>query len=172
LKRTPLVIDLPYPNFECIEQSVYNAMVITPAYAGLHGELSAILQYTYHFFYFEEYNYKDISEVLFRISLAEMEHLEILGKLLLKLGVDPVFSMCPPYQYNFYNTSKINYNKTPQKMLLDDISGELSAINEYENMMKRLKSEEVSAVISRIILDEQLHVKALKECLESISKTK
>lgn len=172
MKRTPLVIDLPYPNIEDIEPSIYNAMVITPAYAGLHGELSAILQYTYHFFYFEKLGHLEIADVVFRISLAEMEHLETLGKLLLKLGVDPVFSICPPYQYNFYNTSKISYNTTPQKMLLDDIAGELSAINEYENMIKRLKSEEVSAVISRIILDEQLHVKALKECLEGICKTK
>lgn len=162
-------VDLPYPSLDNIKPDGISAKIISPAYSGQESELTAVMQYMYHHFYFEDID-EEIASGLIKISLAEMEHFEILGKLLLKLGVDPVYTWCPPLKWNFYNTSGVSYTKTPQKMLMDDITGELLAIKEYEKMLSCLRSEEVSAVISRIILDEQLHVKILKEYLEKINK--
>ena len=53
-------------------------------------------------------------------------------------------------------------------MLLDDISGEITAINSYKDMEKKLP-ENVAAIIARIRLDEELHVKALKSLMEKLS---
>ncbi len=159
----PLKIELPYPDLEKIKPCKQTACIIAPAYAGLHGEITATLQYVYHRFNFLQEQDEETAELLMRIALSEMEHVEILGNTLIKLGVKPVYSLSPPYKYNFYNTSMVSYSNTPQKMLLDDISDELSAIVMYEEIIKRLCDESVQAVISRIILDEQLHVRALKE---------
>ena len=161
----PLKIELPYPDVDKVKPNKHSASIISPAYAGLHGEITATLQYLYHRFNFLQENDLKTAETLLSISLAEMEHVEILGKTLLQLGVKPVYSLSPPYKYNFYNTSFVSYSNTPEKMLLDDISDELSAINQYEEMIKRLDDEYVEAIISRIILDEQLHVRALKEII-------
>lgn len=161
----PLKIDLPLPDIEKIQPCKTTAMIIAPAYAGLHGEITATLQYIYHHFNFLAEGDQDTADVLMQIAVAEMEHVDILGKMILKLGVQPVYSLNPPYKYNFYNTSAVAYSNSPQKMLLDDISGELSAITQYENILKNLNNEPVEAVITRIILDEQLHVRALKELL-------
>lgn len=162
-------VDLPYPSLDSIEPDAISAKIISPAYSGQESELTAVMQYVYHHFYFEE-GWEEIANGLMKIAIAEMEHFEILGKLLLKLGVDPVYTWCPPLKWNFYNTGSVSYTKTPQKMLMDDITGELLAIKEYEKMISCLQNEEVSAVIARIILDEQLHVKILKGYLEKISK--
>ncbi len=162
-------VDLPYPSLDSIEPDAISAKIISPAYSGQESELTAVMQYVYHHFYFEE-GWEEIANGLMKIAIAEMEHFEILGKLLLKLGVDPVYTWCPPLKWNFYNTGNVSYTKTPQKMLMDDITGELLAIKEYEKMLSCLQNEEVSAVIARIILDEQLHVKILKGYLEKISK--
>ena len=63
-----------------------------------------------------------------------------------------------------------NYSNNIHKVLLDAISGELNAIADYEKMLEQLTNHSVSALITRIILDERLHVVALKEQLEKISK--
>ena len=164
----PLIVDLEYPTLEVLP-SRQDALVIAPAYSGLKGELTAILSYQYHYLYFYE-EYRDIAETLAGISLAEMLHFRRLGKILKKLGTSPVLSSLPPYQFNFYNTSSVSISKTPQKMLLDDIGGEMEAIMSYKRMLENLSNENVGAFISRIILDEELHVKILKEQLEKINK--
>ncbi len=166
----PIAIDLPYPDLDGIEKDYQSAMLISSAYAGLHGELSAVLQYVYHHYYFDYSLNEEASELLLGISIAEMRHFETLGKLLLKLGVDPVFSWRPPSRINWFNTSNVSYSKTAQKMLMDDITGELSAINEYERILLNLQNERVQAIISRILLDEELHVKVLRGLLEKITR--
>ena len=51
-------------------------------------------------------------------------------------------------------------------MLMDDIQGEMNAITEYKKMLYVLTNQDVAAIVQRIILDEQLHLDALKELLE------
>ena len=164
--QKPLIVDLPIPSLENIGYDVKTARIISSAYAGRHGELSATLQYVYHNLNFLGQNYSNIADVMMGIALAEMDHFKILGELLYKLGVDPVYSEMPPYKYNFYNTACVNYSNSVQKMLLDDISSEMLAVKEYEKMAKLVDNDDVSAILLRIALDEQLHIKVLRETLE------
>ena len=164
----PIALDLPYPGTEGITADPEAARIISPAYAAAHSELTAILQYIYHHFNFQSLGDEEIASTLIGISVAEMRHLEILGETLSKLGVDPVFTRMPPYKCDFYSSSFVTYSKTAKKMIMDNISGELLAISDYKDMLARLKNEEVAAIISRIILDEELHVKVLKEILAGL----
>ena len=165
----PIILDLPYPSIVGIETDRESATVISPAYAGLHGELTATLQYRFHNFYFESYGYSEISDLLQGISVAEMRHFDILGDLILKLGYPPVYTVEIPGM-RLYDVRGVSYGKDPQNMLISDINGELDAVRQYENIIARLKNERVIAVIKRIKLDEELHVKLLREQLEKISK--
>lgn len=162
----PLSIDLPYPSLEKIEKNSKIAKCIFPLYAGGHGELNAILSYSYYSFNFDNYFSKEVSKTLMQIATSEMEHLEILGNLLIKLGQDAVFGYFSPFGFEYYSASYPSYSKTPQKMLLDAISGELIAISDYIKTAKKVKDELVSSVLLRIRLDEELHVKVLKELLK------
>lgn len=166
--KKPIRIDLPYPNIDYINKDLKAAAIIAPAYASMHGELNAILQYLYHYINFKGIGDEQTADVLMGISVAEMYHLEILGKLLYKLGVDPIFTKMPPFGYNYYTSAGVSYSKTPIKMLIDDVSGEILAVSQYEKMAEQLKNEEVSAVIKRIALDEELHVRVLKERIVSL----
>lgn len=162
-------VNLPYPDLDCIEKDVKSAELLSNAYCGNYGELTAILQYNYHCYYFNEAGDTETAKLLRDISCAEMHHFEIIGKTLLKLGVDPVFTRFLPYRCNYYNTSYVSYSKSPYKMLLDDINGELKAIDDYGFVISKLCNEQVSSVISRIILDEELHIKVLKDRIGSIN---
>ena len=160
------MVKIPYPSIDGITKDIEAANIISPAYAGLHSELTAILQYTFQDINFRYQGLEYLASLLESISLAEMQHFELLGKMLIRLGVSPVMSQIPPYKQNFFNTSAVSYSTTPQKMLIDSIEGELEAIRTYKSMVSKLKNEEVAAVIKRIILDEMLHVERLKDALE------
>lgn len=164
----PLICDLPYPSTDTLTKDVRSGQIISFGYATLHGEITATLQYVYHHFYFGEMDEED-AEILMAIAKAEMIHIDILGTAMLKLGVSPRYVQIPNSD-NFYNTSAVSCSKTPQKMIMDDIQGELNAIADYQKMLFILKNEQVEAIIQRIILDEQLHLEKLKEMLTKYSK--
>lgn len=168
----PIRVELPYPSLDEIKPDLEAARIIAPAYASLYtSETTASFQYMYHYFYFDEYKMEKFAYTLENIAIAEMIHIEILAKMLLKLGVDPVYTVNPPMR-PYYNTSMVSYSKHPQKMLIDDIDAELRAISDYQSMVKRLRNEQVSAVIQRIILDEMLHLEEFKSLLAKLNSNK
>lgn len=164
----PVAVDLPYPDTSKVTVSRKNALCLSPAYAASHGELNAVLQYVYHHFNFNPVS-EETANTLMGIAVAEMRHFEMLGSLLTKLGADPVITAFPPYLGDFYSAASVSYSKTPQKMLLDDITGEMKTIMLYKKILEGLTDETVAACVSRIILDEELHVKVLKSLLEKFS---
>ncbi len=164
--KKPLIVSLPYPSLDDIEKDKKTALILSRAYAGCHGELNAILQYIYHHFYFNDLRKKEYAEKLIEISLAEMLHLSLLGETLLKLGLDPQYITYSPLFNNFYSTKNVSYSKQIDKMLLDDLSSELVAIEEYKEISQSIKDPKIQALLSRIILDEELHVQVLKEIME------
>lgn len=161
------IVDLPYPKIDKV-QDLHSANVISLAYATLQGELTATLQYVFQHFQFEEIDPED-ADVMMGISLAEMHHFDLLGQSILTLGGQPTMVQYPNSKV-WYNTSAVSQATKPQKMLMDDIVGEMGAIECYQKMLQVLKNEQVSALIERIILDEQLHLQILKKLLEKYSK--
>ncbi len=167
-----LCVDLPYPRVEAFYTDILAAHVISPAYASLHGELSALLSYVYYAYYFEKEDMAEYAKTVSQIALCEMGHFRLLGRALLYLGTDPVYTAIPPHFTRFYTTGEIPYFKTPQQMLLESIAGEMQAISMYKSMQKRLKNEDVCALIARILLDEQLHLDTLNEMYRTLPKAK
>lgn len=158
-----LVSDLAYPSLDGITRDLVSARIIAPAYAASNGsELTAVLQYIYHHFNFNACNLAEYAEALEDIAIAEMRHIDILGSMLIKLGVDPVYTMHPPKCCDFFNACSVAYTRTPEAMLLSDISAEMNAISEYEQMVQELTNPRVAAVIERIIIDEKIHLQKYK----------
>ena len=165
----PLALSLPYPTAVGIEKNLKHASRLSFLYAGKHGELNATLQYVYQYFYFNEFGEWEIAKTLMGIAVAEMRHLELLGELILALGQSPVFAECLPYRCDFYSSSCVSYSTNAEKMLLDDISGEMLAVSDYERAIKDISDQRVQAILTRIKLDEELHVKALRDALSKIN---
>ena len=162
----PLIVELPYPEIDDIKEDKVTALILSRAYSGLHSELSAILQYVYHHYYLDKLGEHEKAKTLIKISIAEMMHLSMLGETLLKLGLDPRYINYTPLFSEYYSAKKLSYSTQKDKMLLDNLSGELVAIEQYKDIIDRISNQKVQALLSRIILDEELHVKVLKELLE------
>ena len=161
----PLIVDESYPTTDGICHDAFSLRIISPAYASAESELNAILQYVYHSVLFDKNGHSDIADEIMSIAIAEMHHLELLGKTIYALGAAPVYTQFPPCSFNYYSTKYVAYARTLKNMLEDDIIGERRAIAGYKKMLKCLKNEQVSAIISRILKDELLHLEKLESIL-------
>ncbi len=164
-----LSAESPYPALEGVSADRESVRIISPAYADRGSELTAVLQYVYHAIVFSGLQMKQYSRLLMGIAVSEMHHLDLLGNMLYQMGALPVYTFCPPRLFDFYSTAAVSYSSEPEKMIRDDIRGEQEAIRQYQSMLRRLRNEQVSAVISRIILDEELHLRTLQSIMSEIT---
>ena len=164
----PLICDLPYPSTDGLTVDVKSGQILSFAYATQKGELTAVLQYNYHQVLMQRFSKKH-ADTLMAIAIAEMKHLHILAEAMYRLGVVPRYVQYPNTKI-FYDAACVSQSTTPQKMIMDDIQGELNAIAEYNKMLFVLKNEDVEAIVERIVLDEQLHLETLKQMLTSVNE--
>ncbi|MCH5148254.1 MAG: manganese catalase family protein [Clostridiales bacterium] len=163
----PLTLDLPFPSTDKITPDALTLRIISPEYASASGELTAVLQYIYQSFFFKKEGYDEIADTLEAIAIAEMIHFKLLGETVLALGAAPIYTQYPPSPFNFYSTKYVTYSRTLKDMLEDDIRAERHAIRSYENMLRRLKNQQVSSIIERLLQDEKLHLQTFTQILEA-----
>ena len=136
---------------------------LSPAYAGRDGELTAILQYVYQGILLDGCGKGEEAKKLLHIAVEEMRHLEMIGALLVKFGVPPVFTACPPYPVGYYSASNVDYVKPYPQMLAADIAAEQEAIACYTRILSYVRDEEVCSVVTKIRADEEHHLHILRE---------
>lgn len=166
-KIKPVAVELPCPDLTGIKKDKGVGFALGKPYSGKNGEISAVLQYVYHAEYFESAGDADTASLLRGIALSEMEHVSILARTIKELGVDPVYGVYTPFGIDFYQSSQVSQANNEGKMLLDDILSETLAIREYKDLISTVCDEQVVAVLKRILLDEELHLSALKERLKN-----
>ena len=149
-------------DLESITQDLRSARIISPAYAGRCGELNTILEYLYQATVFENLEHNNISGTLRHIAKEEMEHFNLLGRTLIRLGVAPIYTTLPPQRDLFYSSRYVNYCMDTNLMLKISSKGEETAIREYTNMLKVLTNEQVKRVITYILEQEKHHLEELK----------
>lgn len=164
----PLSENLPYPQISNIKPSVKDATLLSTAYADNHGELTAILQYVYQAITANAQGNIELSQTLLSIAFSEMTHLRLIGDALIRLGVSPVFSRRPPNRCDFYSSSSIDYSSSLATMIATDIADETDAIRVYEYILVKLNDPMVIDLVSRIVLDEKLHLSTLKTAYRNI----
>ena len=150
---SPISVEIEYPSLVNEKQNKKTARILGETFMGGHSELKSIFQYACHYFNFKKFGEEKSANVFLGILLCEMNHMEILGELLLKLGANPVYYLPIPL-FNDFLLRQVNFNKT--KMV---------SIERYKKIVNKVSSDITRAVIERIILDEELHVKVLKELL-------
>lgn len=163
----PIKIDSSYPTTEGIARDALSLRIISPAYAASASEMTAILQYIYHSYFFDKEGRTDIADTLEGIAVTEMVHLKLLGGTILALGAQPVYTAYPPACFNFYSTKYVSYSCGLKNMLEDDLAGEKHAVRAYECMLSKLKNKQVKEIIARILEDEKLHVTVLEGILQT-----
>lgn len=153
---------LPYPPIVVAKPNKHYAEIIQVNFAGAVSEFSAISQYINHHFRTEN-QYTEISKTLEHIAIVEMYHLEILGKLIIKLGGNPGYWINKKDKKLNWSPHFINYGLNVTEMINYDINDEKVAIKQYISTQKKIDDSNIISIIDRIILDEEVHIQILTE---------
>lgn len=161
----PIMVDLPYPAIEVSERNRMYADLLSIDYCGSVSELSAITQYINN-----ENRMSlelcSVSKTILGIAMAEMMHLQKLGELILLLGGNVDFiARQPNGRKRMWTPEHLKLPENARAMLLADIEDEKAAISQYNMHIKAIKDPCVTAVLARIILDEEYHIMVLQALL-------
>ena len=92
-----------------------------------------------------------------------MYHLEILGKIIIKIGGNPGYWINKKDRNLNWNSSFVNYGLNATEMINYDIADEKLAIKQYISAEKKINDSNIISIIDRIILDEEVHIQILTE---------
>ena len=163
-------VDLPYPKIRVEKENMRYANILLHNYSGMVSEFTAINQYIYHKFKLFEEN-PEVSEVIGKIAIVEMHHLETLGKLILLLGEDPRYWIKKKDKRYYWDGKFVDYGTTLKEYLDYDIQAETIAIRDYNKAKTEISDPYIIEIIDRIILDEELHLEIFKNLYDKYINT-
>lgn len=178
LESLPCQSDRPYPPIKVEKKNRRYADLLQDAYAKSgSSELQAISQYIYHNLTIDE---DEVKQSLLCIALVEMQHLDVLGELIRKLGGKPAYENS---NSNFFNAGELGYGdlenrsdlrnpsnsqcKNPElcyKLMLD-LSGEKAAIDFYNILKEQIHDRYIQDILDKIIADEKVHVRIFRHLI-------
>ena len=136
-----------------------------PIYNGANdfSELTAVHMYTS-----QEAEFEEIGELMLGIGLTEMKHYAKLADLIRKLGgkIDQL-----------YNNTGVTIGETPREALSIAYNAEVKTIDFYQRLsekIQKVKQTKTTVIalqlISKLIADEELHQRLLKQAITEFSK--
>ena len=152
------------------EKQLQAVRALSPAYAGKSGELTAILQYVFQVILLDGCGRGEQAKALMQIAVDEMRHLGIIGGLLVKMGVPPVFTACPPYPVAYYSASNVDHSRKFSEMLETDIRAEQEAIACYTRALDAVTDGEAREAIAKIRADEERHLALLRRMRSELQR--
>ncbi len=164
----PAMADLPYPQIQVWGRNQAYANLLTIDYCGQVSELSAIAQYINNE---NRLSYENcsVAKTILSIAMAEMMHLQKLGELIVLLGGNVNYTA--KHRNGAKRMWTPEYLTLPEnavKMIQTGISSDKEAIEQYQMHIKMIQDDCVTAVLARIIKDEEYHIMLLRGLLEEL----
>lgn len=149
----------PYPEVKVERPNLEYALILHDDFAGKVSETTAIMQYLHHHWDMEDV-LEDTAELLEDISMVEMHHMDILAELITRLGGTPVYH---DSNRRMWKAEYVEYLPgMPCRQIISDIEGEKAAIEAYRHHITIIDDRYIKAILERIILDEEFHIRLLK----------
>ena len=154
--------DAPYPPIKAESGNPAYARVMLDNIGGSNSEMSAISLYVFNHL-ITGYN-PDVSAVFHKVSIVEMHHLEIFGKLAQQLGRGSR-GCGPEHGCEGRYTGPPATTSIPEicGLMRNVIDGEKAAISKYQHQISYIRDENITENLRRIILDERLHVEIFEK---------
>ena len=100
--------------------------------------------------------------------MAEMIHLQKLGELICLLGGNLDFTARQrDGRQRMWTPEFLKLQDNVRNMLVTAIDSEKAAINQYRMHMRMISDGDITAVLGRIVQDEQYHIMVLQALLKS-----
>lgn len=162
LNKLDEVNKIPYPKIKVEKRNIALANIILDDFSGKVSELTAVLKYVYQNINLKN---KDIAKIIGRISIVEMHHLEILGRIINQLGMKSCY--ISSNHCTFWDASNVYYQIDDIKdVLKNNMMQEQDAITQYRNLICKTYDANIIDNIKRIIIDEKVHKEIFEELLK------
>ncbi len=159
----------PYPPVKVTGENVRFAAQLSSAFGGSGGEFGTIAEYVFQSMIFRS-TYPEYADIFGRIAMVEMRHLDMIGELMKLLGLPPVYGEYENGVPSYWNGTFPDYTDDLASAILHDLDGEQKAYAAYVSLSRRSGDRYVFAVLSRIALDEMIHVNLLRGMLAKLRK--
>ncbi|MGI6485048.1 MAG: ferritin-like domain-containing protein [Tepidanaerobacteraceae bacterium] len=160
-----------YPEIRVSGPNIQYARILLEDYSGEVSEFTAIAQYVHHYFVLQSIN-REIAELLECISFVEMRHLEILGKIISMLGVEPRYvTIGQNNMEKYWDSSYVFYGVSLCDRITSDIAGEWAQIANYRKHIKMIDDPYIRRILERIIMDELHHIDLLSRASQKYCRT-
>ena len=161
----PIMVDLPYPEIQVQEKNPAYANLLSHDYAGAVSEMTAIAQYISSENRMS-YEKCPMAKTILGIAMAEMIHLQKLGEIIYLLGGNVEFCVKQRNGSNrFWTAQYVNCPQSLREILRVNIEAEKEAIKQYRMHINAIKDRYVTAVLERIVQDEEYHIMILQMLL-------
>lgn len=154
----------PYPEITVEKPDRAIALLLTQDLAAEKSEMSSVNQYAYQQWVLKA-KYPDLANTIAKIGVVETRHFHIIGQLIYLLGEDPKYQAIQQNRYIVWKGSMINYSKEVKVILQNNVLIEQGAYEAYASQAKTVQDHKVSAILTRLSLDEKLHMEIFKEYL-------
>ena len=152
---------LPYPE---LSGKITNDELseLYDLYAGRFSELTAITTYCYQSVIVNDCK---ISKIFEQLAITEMVHLNKLANAIFFFGGAPVYAG----KYNYFSGSYTDYESDLKQIILNNAQGETQAIYAYKQFATRTQNQSLCELLSRIAMDEELHLNLLQQLYNEIN---
>ena len=148
-----IMSEIPEPNFTY-------AVWLYDAYAGKDSELSAITTYLYQAIVLDR---PEFDALLRPIAFDEMSHLDLLGKALRDLGVDPRYGSFLKGHWIDWRAHYVDYTIDLCSLLELNIKDEAKAHLHYLELAQKIPIPEIQLILTRMAADEERHCQCFIE---------
>lgn len=174
IKKQNYCLSSSFPKVEKNKKNDKVVKKLLDIYAGSKSELTAVSQYLYESFYTRP-NEKDqeLSEILEKISICEMRHVEVISQILLSMGVNPKFCKYIDNNFNlcnYWSAGNVKYLTDPKKFIAYNIKLEEFAIEEYKELLALTDSDNIKSIVNVILDDEKAHLEVFRQ-IQTILET-
>ena len=154
-----------YPKLKMLAHNSYYQGILQNLFCGSEGEVVAILQLSYQksLLCFHQ---SPLSKIITSILQHDQKHIELLSDAIMTLGGNPMYYN---NQKKFLSLRQIDYLSNPQSMLRADIELKEKTIIDYKVAISKISNTNLKMYLERIVQDEKLHLKLLRQSLENIS---
>lgn len=155
---------ISYPSIPKLCKNERYARLVYDSLGGKEGELTATTQYIYEHIELKEKT--AISSILRDIAIEEMNHLNLLGEIIMNSGEKPIYQSSEGKIWSAHN---VRYDiKDIKEMMRINKKAEEEAIKGYRNIMRYTNNIYLRRVYERIILDETTHWQIFDDILKSM----
>lgn len=156
----------PYPPVRVVGPNPVYACEMLSNMADVVSEMNDVTRYFY-IAVVTKPQYSWISRCFHHISIVEMHHLNIFAELALLLGADPRLWSCREYTH-WWSPSFIGYPRELRALIAESIKAEEAAIRKYSGQANTICDPNIVAILKRIILDEERHLRIFSEMYQQV----